>query len=242
VAAHSGFVRDPLTRLRRTLDITYALVFGDDTVAGRASGALAAAHRPVRGLLPRAVGRFPSGTPYDASDPALALWVHATLIDSALAVHRRFVGPLPAAALERYHLEAAGLARRLGVRGDAVPRRREDFEAYVAGMLAGDTLAVDAETRALAWRVLRPRAPWRLRAAGPAVAFLTAGLLPPSIRAAFGLRWSAPREHLLTVVAAASRALLPWLPDAVRAVAPARRAERRRRPAPPIAATPRSPA
>jgi len=242
VAAHSGFARDPMARLRRTLDITYALVFGDDSTAGRASAALAAAHRPVRGVLEHAVGRFPAGTPYDAADPALALWVHATLIDTALVVHRRFVGPLPAPALERYHLEAADLARRLGVRGEALLGGRRDFEVYVAAMLAGDTLAVDGPTRDLAWRVLRPRAPWSLRAAGPLVAFLTAGLLPAPLRAAFGLRWSPGRERLLAVLAAASRALVPWLPDPLRAVAPARRAERRRRPAVPIADRPRSPA
>jgi uncharacterized protein (DUF2236 family) len=232
VAAHSGFARDPMTRLRRTLDITYALVFGDDGQAGQAAGALAAAHRPVRGVLDRAVGRYPAGTPYDAGDPALALWVHATLIDTALVVHRRFIGPLPAPVLERYHLEAAVLARRLGVRGEAVLARRGDFEAYVSAMVAGDGLAVDAPTR----RVLRPRAPWSLRAAGPVVAFLTAGLLPPPLREAFGLRWSAGRERLLAALAAASRALVPWLPDPLRAVAPARRAERRLRGAAPIAA------
>lgn len=37
---------------------------------------------------------YPAGTPYAADDPELLLWVLFTLVDSALVVYRRYVGPL----------------------------------------------------------------------------------------------------------------------------------------------------
>ena len=35
-------------------------------------------------------GRFPAGTPYSAVDPALVLWVHATLLDTAVTFEDAF--------------------------------------------------------------------------------------------------------------------------------------------------------
>ena len=61
-----------------------------------------AVHGRVRGLLPAAVGRFPAGTPYDAMDSELRLWVHVTLIDTGLVVYQRFVTPLSHAQQAEY--------------------------------------------------------------------------------------------------------------------------------------------
>jgi len=45
---------------------------------------------------------------------------------------------------------------------------------------------------------------------------VTAGLLPPAIRDAYGLCWNERRASVLRLVAAASRRLLPWLPSWLR--------------------------
>src|SRR5439155_6386821 len=84
VAAHSDFRRDPFARLRSTLDATLTISFGDMAQANRAAARVMAVHRRVRGSLPVAVGPFTAGTAYDATDPELALWVHATLVVAAL--------------------------------------------------------------------------------------------------------------------------------------------------------------
>src|SRR6186713_3205406 len=73
VAEHSDFARDPIARLLRTLRLTLALVYGSDADVSRALAAINGVHRHV------------SGEGYAATDPALLLWVHATLIDTALS-------------------------------------------------------------------------------------------------------------------------------------------------------------
>src|SRR5262245_35463255 len=94
VAAHSQFERAPLQRLWRTLDLTLTMVFGNAADAVAAVRQVERVHAHVRGRLAEAVGPFRRGTRYDANDPALLLWVHATLVDSALVAYERFVGPL----------------------------------------------------------------------------------------------------------------------------------------------------
>ena len=54
-----------------------------------------AIHKTVHGTIPRAMGPFPAGTPYSAEDPELLLWVHATLIDTALAIYTLVIPAMP---------------------------------------------------------------------------------------------------------------------------------------------------
>ena len=97
VADHSGFQEDPWRRLARTMQAVYAVVYGTRPEAERIRRGVAAAHAHVHGELREHVGRFAAGTPYRADDPALTLWVHATLVDTALVVYSRFVGPISGA-------------------------------------------------------------------------------------------------------------------------------------------------
>ena len=90
VAEHSDFRQRPLTRLIRTLELTLALTFGTREEALAAARQINAVHQRVRGLG------------YSATDPRLLLWVHATLIDSALVTYEAFVAPLAAADRETY--------------------------------------------------------------------------------------------------------------------------------------------
>jgi ER-bound oxygenase mpaB/B'/Rubber oxygenase, catalytic domain len=69
----------------------------------------------VRGVLREAVGRFPAGTSYDAMDPELSLWVHATLIDTSLVVYQRFVTPLTYAQEAEYWADSCAVAQLLGI-------------------------------------------------------------------------------------------------------------------------------
>src|SRR5215831_14539959 len=66
VVEHSAFARDRLGRLRRTLDLSYALVFGSLPMARAAVRRMDTVHARVRGVLTASVGRFPAGTSYDA--------------------------------------------------------------------------------------------------------------------------------------------------------------------------------
>ena len=84
VDEHSDFRTRPIRRLRRTIRMTMAIVFGDRDTAITAARAVNHAHGKVR------------GRDYRALDPDLLRWVHATLVDSALVTYETFVKPLSA--------------------------------------------------------------------------------------------------------------------------------------------------
>ena len=105
---HSDFRTHPVRRLRRTIRMTMAIVFGDRDTAMAAARAVNRVHAHVR------------GDDYQALDPGLLLWVHATLVDSALVTYSTFVQPLTDRERQLYHLLAEGqsnkeIAARLGL-------------------------------------------------------------------------------------------------------------------------------
>src|ERR1700704_720385 len=79
---HSDFRPRPIRRLRRTVVMTMAIVFGKRETALAAARSVNQAHGRVQ------------GEDYRALDPDLLLWVHATLVDSALVTYEKFVPPL----------------------------------------------------------------------------------------------------------------------------------------------------
>jgi len=204
VALHSRFREDPLGRLQRTLDAMSAIAFRDRPAALEAARRVARAHARVRGRLAHGAGRFPAGTAYSGQDPELMLWVWATLVDTALVVTDRFVGPLALEARESYYADQRVVARVLGIPAEILPADHAGFDAYFDGMLAGDALAVTNTAREIASAVLDP--PVRLPATGVA-RLVTAGLLPVRLREAFGLAWDAARERRLAGLCASARAL-----------------------------------
>src|SRR6187401_780127 len=135
VADHSHFRAGPMMavrRLRETIKSMLALSFGDAFEAGHVIAAIRAIHTRVRGQLRESTGPFPAGTRYSAEDPALLLWVHATLIDSVVLVYEQLVGPLSASERDQYLVEAADVAIALGAIDADLPRTWTALEAYLA--------------------------------------------------------------------------------------------------------------
>lgn len=214
VAEHSDFPQRALVRLRRTLDLSLAVVYGSQGEAQAAAERIRAVHDRVRGSL--------DGVDYRATDPALLLWVHATLIDSTLEVYARFVGPIPSAARRRYYEETKVSAGLLGIPDDVLPADLDAFEAYLRGMLAGDELRATPSGQRLVSGVLRPPVPMALRPAAAVARLITLQLLPGPIRDLFHLRVG-PGSRLLTGLAeGSSRLLLPVIPARVRTFAASR--------------------
>ena len=215
VAEHSDFRRRPLDRLVRTLELTLALTFGTRSEALAAAHQINTVHQRVR------------GAGYQATDPRLLLWVHATLIDSALVTYAAFVGPLSAGDREEYYQEAKLIGGLLGLANSRYPAGMAEFEAYLSRMLGGPELVVDGRARELARAVLRPRLN---RVATPVfrpLEAITAGLLPASLRLDYQLRWG----RLEQLGFAAARGALPTalrvLPQRFRQVPLARTARAR---------------
>jgi uncharacterized protein (DUF2236 family) len=218
VVQHSSFRGGALqaaVRLHHTVSAMLALTFGSADARTAAVERIRAIHTQVNGVLAQDVGRYPAGTRYSAEDPALLLWVHATLLDSTADVYQRVVGPLTSSDLDALCVTAAPLLHELGGDPAATPRDWASLQLYVNGVYDSDTLAVSDDARVLGRAVLSPRA------AGMVVPFsrtqyvLTVGLLPPRIRAAYGFEWSGADQRRfdrhLRVLRAVRRATPPVL-------------------------------
>lgn len=226
VAEHSRFREDPLGRLYRTMNTMWSIVFGEKPEARQSLERLQRVHRSVRGAIGDS-DVLPPGDSYTAQDPELLLWVHATLVDSALVTYERFVGFLSEQDKRRYYAETTRLAVLLGVPQPKIPSSLERFDDYMREMVACGVVSVGATARRLAGEILHPR-PLVLRIGAPLSNFITAGLLPSPLREEYGLEWNAGRERLLTLLGQTVRMLLPLVPSAARIVPHARAAERSR--------------
>ena len=202
VAEHSDFARNPFARLMRTLEASYGIVFGAEDAARAIAESVTAVHERVR------------GTEYHATDPDLILWVHATLIDTALQVHTRFLRPLGVDEAERFYQDSMILAELFGCPRPQQPPTLADFGEYIRDTIG--SLEVSDTGRALARDILHARLPWPAPLALTAVRELTVGLLPRPLREQFGLRWSRRRKRVLLATQTASRMANALVPAAVR--------------------------
>ena len=219
VVQHSTYATDPLGRLFRTLESSFAVAFGSRSVAERTIRRVNAIHAAVN-------GRRSDGAAYSAMDPEALLWVHATLVDTALRVYDRFVAPLDPADAQAYHAEAAAVAIRMGVPSDAIPPTLVELRRWMDELVASGRVRVTPEARCIARTVLYPS---RLvpRVAWDAAHLVSLATLRPDIRREYGIGWSPSRERGMERLAAASRRLLPWLPSVARHAPQARAALRR---------------
>jgi len=187
VAEHSDFQSNPFKRLQGTLEATYAMVCGDPTLAEGV------------GRRIRRIHDFVTGPAYQANDPANLLWVHATLLDTALGCYERLVGPLSAEDRETYYEEMTIVAAGFGCPRSAQPATIDEFEAYFAEQVR--TIEVTDAGRRLARDVVTPKLPLGLHVPlAPALALqrlLAVGTLPPRLRDQFGFGWDDRQQRRL---------------------------------------------
>ena len=110
VAAHSGYQGRPVGPAA-----AHQLLPGVDDVRHRRTTPRQAVDR-IRSVHERVRGVAPDGRPYAASDPHLLRWVHVAEVDSFLRAYQRYgSAPLDQAGRDGYVLDAARVARALGV-------------------------------------------------------------------------------------------------------------------------------
>src|ERR1700729_1856927 len=96
VDQHSGWREDPVGRLAATSAYVTMVSFGERAAAERAAARVRRIHTRVNGVDPV------TGRRYEAGDPALLLWVHAALVESALAVRRAVWAAIPGRGADPY--------------------------------------------------------------------------------------------------------------------------------------------
>lgn len=201
---HSDFRSRPIRRLRRTVLMTMAIVFGERETALAAARSVNQAHARVR------------GQDYRALDPDLLLWVHATLVDSALVTYETFVQPLSDSEREDFYQESKLLGELLGIPRERFPAMLRDFDQYVREMLAAGEVRVSERARDLARLVVRPRL--RLLPGPVMVPFeiVTTGLLPDSLRDDYGLAWGRRQQRAFRLAVAAVPRIVALTPPVLR--------------------------
>jgi uncharacterized protein (DUF2236 family) len=231
---HSDFRADPWRRLAGTLRSYLTIVYGSTGAARAEIRRLNTLHRTI------------TGPGYAARDPELSLWVHATLVDSTIAVADAWLEPLSDDRRAAYYAETLPIGRAFGVPEPLLPPDFAAFDRYVAAMLAPDgPVRVSPIARELADVILRPPLaplapllPLPTSAAGAVLARVPAstyawtlwpsvGLLPRTVREDYGLPWGA-RERLISAwLVAGFRAWRPLLPASFRQMPKALAADRR---------------
>ena len=109
VAEHSDFRADPWKRLAGTLRSYLTIVYGTTAAA---NGEIRRLNTMHRGIV---------GTGYSARDPALSMWVHATLVDSTIAAYHAWLEPLSRARRETFYAETLPIGRAFGVPEELLP-------------------------------------------------------------------------------------------------------------------------
>jgi uncharacterized protein (DUF2236 family) len=221
-ARTGGYESDPWGRHRRTLDLTYTLVFGARAEAAAAVRRINAVHRDVHGT------DQVTGMPYAATDPELLIWVHSTLASSFLLYERLTVGALDVAGRERFCAEWASVARLLGVPAGRVPSTPEQVEARVEAVIASGVLRPTSGSALLAGILRGPvRSLYGLKLR--AAAFLALHTLPPPLRDLYRVDHHPADQRLLAAAGAAVRTAQRALPERARLIPPALAARARTR-------------
>jgi uncharacterized protein (DUF2236 family) len=218
---HSIIFDDPQLRLQRTDERMSRIYFGSAVQAEETGRIVQAMHRRVRGKTPARYGPVPKGTPYDASDPELGLWVLASLADSALVYYERIFGALAELERERYWSEYRQVGELLGLPSDSMPGTCVELREYIDGRLGDGSLWISDARREQAIRMILepPFSGWQRTAAMPVtetVKLISTGLVPAEIRGLLGFSWDPAREALLRSALLQLRLGTRFWPDAVR--------------------------
>jgi uncharacterized protein (DUF2236 family) len=201
---NSDYHDDPWGRLRRTGDYFADVIYGDTARAVAAGERVRLLHDRLEGVLDAETGRL-----YRAGDPDLLLWVHATAVDSFLTAYRWYGGCLPRGAGDRYVSEMLVAAELVGIDPEEAPASEGELRDYLAGV-TGLCLTRGAE-EAMHMILFDPPIPDLLRPAWSGVAAGVIAILPPDIRALYGLRWFPPIDlPLRAAVFGAGRLFNAW--------------------------------
>ncbi|MDP8959832.1 MAG: DUF2236 domain-containing protein [Actinomycetota bacterium] len=206
VANHSDYHHDTFGRLHRTMQAMWTIGVGEVEEARTALLRMQATHRNVRGVSP-------AGRAYDAADPWLRLWVHATLIDTVLAVEERYLRRFDLGDRRRFYRESLLLADEFGIPAELVPDDLEAFSAYIDRQVT--TLQVSDQARHMAEQVLHPRVPGVPDLLYAPLRLVTADLLPEEFREAYHLPWNRYYRHGAMVIQVATR-VVGRMPQPVR--------------------------
>jgi uncharacterized protein (DUF2236 family) len=122
---HSRFRKDPVGRLQRTGAAAMITVYGARSIATPMIERVARMHAAISGVTP-------CGVAFNAADPTLLTWVHATATYGFIAAYTEYARALAEPEIDRFFAEAVPAAHLYGA-VDA-PRSMREVESLFASM------------------------------------------------------------------------------------------------------------
>ncbi|MBX3741377.1 MAG: DUF2236 domain-containing protein [Akkermansiaceae bacterium] len=192
---HTTFRTDPLRRMRRTGMAAMVTVYGARSQATRMISGVRRMHEQVRGTTP-------DGIPYEANDPELLRWVHATAAFGFLEAYHHYVQPLDQAERDRYYEEGAPISCLYGA--EAAPVSEKELIGLFTGTLP---LLEPSEILSEFIGIMEslPLLPPPLRRFNRTIVSASVGLLPPEIRTKLGLGGRLPHPTATKVLSFLAR-------------------------------------
>jgi uncharacterized protein (DUF2236 family) len=216
IEQHSTTREDVVGRFRRTFELVFAIAFGEREHAMAAARRVHEIHRRIVGTIPISVGAYRAGARYHANDVESLRWVYATLVDTVICVTELVRGRLSRERRDAYVRGSHQFARMFGIPEELLPADHPAFVAYVDGMLASGAVVVAPPAREMAAFLLGRGPGQRQNNLGRWVERVTAALLPPHLRADFGLAWSAGDAARVRLATGAMRPFYAALPRSIR--------------------------
>jgi len=175
---HTSFRTDPLKRMRRTGLAAMVTVYGARSVAERMIAGVRRMHDRVQGVTP-------DGIPYQANDPNLLRWVHATAAFGFLEAYHHYVRPVSPSDRDRFYSEGVPAARLYGAL--SAPGTEEELNTLFGEMLPR---LEESEIIFEFLDIIRdlPLFPSPLRPMNHLFVRASIQLLPPAIRETLGLQ------------------------------------------------------
>ncbi|MEM1010658.1 MAG: oxygenase MpaB family protein [Planctomycetota bacterium] len=217
VEEHSDFTADPIARLHRTLEASYASVFAPPTQANDAVRRVNRLHASVK------------GEGYSAMDPDLLLWVMSTLVMCGIEATERFVRPLPESDKAQYYRETRHSTTRFGLKLTHGPRSWDDFVSYWHARLDDPAVGSSEVSRRVATQITKPTRPYWLRPAGVPARLWLRDTLPPAVGIRLGLPSTLASRIAGRIGTLAARAHFAVAPERLTLTRAARDAEERER-------------
>ncbi|KAL4864999.1 hypothetical protein BDV12DRAFT_188491 [Aspergillus spectabilis] len=200
---HSSFAQRPVDRLRTTMTYVYSMLFGTSAEKKKIIELVHRAHASVQ------------GPDYKADDPDAQLWVAATLYAVGIDIYEQIFGVMDEEKAEAAYREYVVLGASLRVPVEMWPKTREAFWIYWDEQLA--SFEICGEAKNVARDLLyNPKLPFYFKALMPTMRLMTAELLPPKLRDAYGLKSSKGRKRLYKSTMAITKATYPFVPRVIR--------------------------
>jgi len=193
VDQHSKWRDDPGARFASTSAYVLTTTYGERAAARAAADRVKLIHEWVRGVDPV------TGKPYEASDPALLIWVHAALVESGLAAAARYGAALTPAEQDQYVSEMTVAAELVGVPAapfaeGGAPASVAELDAYFTAVRPALATSKSTEDTA-AYLIGMPDVEPELADAWRVLAAAAASSLPGWARAMYGFGDGVPPDR-----------------------------------------------